>query len=224
MRLMIINCSPRMVKRSNTDQIIRKFLEGFEQNDNTAEVYELSKRRTWDVIRSAYDKHSHILMAMPLFVENVPGILLEFLETLKPKQDKDGEEKTQISFLLQGGFAEASQLRCGEKYLETLPGYFNCEYAGTLIKGGMFGVHMVDEKQRDKMLQPFVQMGAYFAENKKFDKAVVTEFAKPEYFPKAVIALFPIINLSEKRFMKKVAKGRGCKESLLAKPYQEYIR
>lgn len=47
-----------------------------------------------------------------------------------------------------GGFPEASQSRCCEKYLETLPAQLGCVYAGTLIKGDMFGVSLMDEKNR----------------------------------------------------------------------------
>lgn len=64
-------------------------------------------------------KNDEILIALPLYVECVPGLLLEFLETL-PKKD----ERTRLSFLLQSGFAEGCQLRCGEAFLEKLPEYF----------------------------------------------------------------------------------------------------
>ena len=83
------------------------------------EAYAISDRETWDVICDAYMKNDEILIALPLYVECVPGLLLEFLETL-PKKD----EHTRLSFLLQSGFAEGCQLRCGEAFLEKLPEYF----------------------------------------------------------------------------------------------------
>lgn len=83
------------------------------------EAYAISDRETWDVICDAYMKNDEILIALPLYVECVPGLLLEFLETL-PKKD----ERTRLSFLLQSGFAEGCQLRCGEAFLEKLPEYF----------------------------------------------------------------------------------------------------
>lgn len=54
---------------------------------------------------------------------------------------------------LQGGFEEVSLLRCGEKYLELLPGYLNCDYNRTLIKkkgGGMFITHMLPPEGQKK--------------------------------------------------------------------------
>lgn len=40
------------------------------------------------------------------------------------------ENNTQLSFILQGGFAEGCQYRCGEQFLEKLPSYLGCSYGG----------------------------------------------------------------------------------------------
>ena len=89
------------------------------EKGSTFETYAISDRKTWDIIRAAYIKNDEILIALPLYVECVPGLLLEFLETLPQK-----DERTRLSFLLQSGFAEGCQLRCGEAFLEKLPEYF----------------------------------------------------------------------------------------------------
>jgi len=138
MHLIIINCSPRVKAKSNTNIIVSAFVNGFINQGNTAEVHHLSEMGKWDEIRSAFYNNENILMALPLYVECIPGIMIEFIETLSPKTNVEGQFKTKLSFLLQGGFAEASQLRCGEKYLEQLPEFLNCSYGGTLIKGNMF--------------------------------------------------------------------------------------
>ena len=119
MHVVIINASPRVQKYSNTEKIIAAFAKGLSEKESTFETYAISNRKTWDIIRDAYLKNDEILIALPLYVECVPGLLLEFLETL-PKKD----ERTRLSFLLQSGFAEGCQLRCGEAFLEKLPEYF----------------------------------------------------------------------------------------------------
>ena len=153
MHLAVINASPRVEAKSNTARIIRTFLKGFEKGGNTAEVWHLSDKKQWESAKEAYEKNSNILFAIPLYVENIPGIMLEFLETLQPKK----EAGTKMSFILQCGFAEASQLRCGEAYLEILPSYFNCEYNGTLIKGDNFAPAWLPEKQANKMFDMIVE-------------------------------------------------------------------
>lgn len=216
MHLAIINASPRVEAKSNTARIIRTFLKGFEKDGNTAEVWHLSDRKQWENAKEAYEKNSNILFAIPLYVENIPGIMLEFLETLQPKK----EAGTKMSFILQSGFAEASQLRCGEAYLEILPSYFNCEYNGTLIKGDNFAPAWLPEKQANKMVAHYEKMGLSFAEKGTFDKEEVNKFAAPEYFSEKQIRLFNCINWLQKMMLRHIAKKNGCKRPLDDKPDQ----
>ena len=140
---------------SNTAKIIEAFRKGYEEAGNTTEVWYLSNRNQWQEAKAAFEQKDNILFALPLYVENIPGIMLEFLAQLPPKPVPG----TRIAFLLQGGFPEASQSRCCEKYLETLPAQLGCVYAGTLMKENMFGVSLMDEKNRAEILAPFTQMG-----------------------------------------------------------------
>ena len=145
--------------------------------------------------------------------------MAEYLESLKPKQ----KNNTKIGFLLQGGFGEASQLRCCESYLETLPSLLGCEYNGTLLKGDMFAVSFIGSKMGKQMVEPFYNMGKYYAQNNYFNKEVVNDFAKPEYFSKKEIFLNNVVSPLNKLFMKVFAKKLGCKGSLNDKSYQNYI-
>lgn len=219
MNLLIISCTPRIKEKSNTDKILDEFKKGYESNGNTTETLYLSKRNEWETIRNKFYENDNILFALPLYVECIPGIMMEFLETLEPKQNTN----TKIGFLLQGGFAEASQLRCCEKYLETLPSLLGCEYNGTLLKGDMFAVSFVDGEIRKQMVAPFYKMGQYYAQNNYFNKEVVNDFAKPEYFSKKVIFINNMLSPLKKLFFKLFAKKLGCKKSLTYKPYQKYV-
>lgn len=220
MNLLMISCTPRMKEKSNTDKILDEFKKGYESYGNTTETFYLYKRNEWEMIRKKFYENDNILFALPLYVECIPGIMAEFLESLKPKQKND----TKIGFLLQGGFAEASQLRCCESYLETLPSLLGCEYNGTLLKGGMFAVSFMDGKIRKQMVEPFYNMGKYYAQNNYFNKEVVNDFAKPEYFSKKEIFFNNLLSPLNKLFMKVFAKKSGCKGSLSDKPYQNYVK
>lgn len=147
MHLVIISGAARPQAKSNTAKIIAAFQKGYAESGNTTEVYYLSDRRQWAAAEKAFQENTNILIALPLYVENIPGILLEFLSGLQPKKTPG----TRLAFLLQGGFPEASQSRCCEAFLEALPPQLGCAYAGTLIKGDMFGVGLMDEKNREKM-------------------------------------------------------------------------
>ena len=216
MHLVIISGAARPQAKSNTAKIIAAFAKGYEISGNTTEIYYLSDRRQWAAAEKAFQENANILIALPLYVENIPGILLEFLSGLQPKKASG----TRLSFLLQGGFPEASQSRCCEKFLETLPAQLGCEYAGTLIKGDMFGVGLVDEKNREKMLTPFQSMGRVFARSGCFEKSAVDAFAAPEYMSRKQIRMYNLFGKHISRFfMGHIAKKLGCKESLDARPF-----
>ena len=218
MHLVIISGAARPRARSNTAKIIAAFQAGYEEGGNTTEVWYLSDQSQWAGAAQAFERGDNLLIALPLYVENIPGILLEFLSGLKPKTVPG----TKLAFLLQGGFPEASQSRCCEAYLETLPAQLGCEYAGTLLKGDLFGLSLTDEKSRQKMLAPFTEMGRYYAGTGYFDKPSVDKFAAPEYMPQSDIRLYNLVFKHISRlFMGRVAKKLGCREKLDAQPYRD---
>ena len=215
MHLVIISGAARPQAKSNTARIAAAFQRGYEEGGGTAEVYYLSDRRQWAEAERAFRENPDILIALPLYVENIPGILLEFLSGLQPKQTPG----TRLAFLLQGGFPEASQSRCCEAFLETLPAQLGCEYAGTLLKGDMFGVGLMDEKSRAKLLAPFTEMGRVFARSGRFEKPAVDAFAAPEYMSAKQIRMYNLLGKHISRlFMGHIAKRLGCRDKLDAQP------
>ena len=218
MHLVIISGAARPQAKSNTAKIIAAFGQGYAEGGNTTEIYYLSDRRQWAAAEQAFRENTNILIALPLYVENIPGILLEFLSGLQPKKTPG----TRLAFLLQGGFPEASQSRCCEAFLETLPPQLGCAYAGTLIKGDLFGVGLVDEKNREKMLAPFTEMGRVFARSGCFEKFAVDAFAAPEYMSEQQIRMFNLfVKHISRFFMGHMAKKLGCKEKLDARPLSD---
>jgi hypothetical protein len=203
-------------KYSNTEKIIAAFGKGLSEKGSTFETYAISNRKTWDIIRAAYIKNDEILIALPLYVECVPGLLLEFLETLPPK-----DERTRISFLLQSGFAEGCQLRCGEAFLEKLPEYLGVRYGGCLVKGDNFGIRIVDEKTQAQLTKPYQAMGRLFAEGEGFFREEAKKFTGPEYFPLPARLLIGLIHRTlGKKMFQKVAASWGCNTPLDEKVWE----
>ncbi len=216
MHLTIISGASRPQSKSNTAKIIDAFCKGFQTNGNTTEIWYLSDREQWDKAGDAFQNNKDILFALPLYVENVPGIMLEFLQSIPPKI----ETGTRLSFLVQGGFPEASQSRCCENFLETLPDKLGCEYGGTFIRGDMFGVGLLGDKLGAKMVAPFIDIGSLFARYGYFDTEIISEFASPEYLSKKQIRQSEKMGkYIQKCFMDWIAKRLGCKEKLDVKPY-----
>ena len=216
MHIVIINGSPRVEKYSNTDKIIGAFAKGLINQGVTCEKYAISDRNTWVDICHAYETNTQIMIALPLFVECVPGLLLEFLGTL-PQKNMD----TQISFILQGGFAEGSQFRCGEEFLKELPAYLGCSYGGCLVKGDNFSIRLLDADKQKRITKPYERMGEVFAKEHSFDNKECRDFTGPEYFSFFQrLMLGMIFRTLARKMFNDVAKVWGCTEKLDAKPYK----
>ena len=215
MHAVIINGSPRIQKNSNTDKILQKFTAGFCEAGNTFELYSLSDRNIWDDARLAFDNNDNIIFALPLFVECVPGLMLEFLETLSPKNSD-----TKLSFILQSGFAEGAQLRVGEKYLEILTEKLNCTYGGTLTKGNNFGIRVFEGAERDRITEPYKEMGELFAEEGDFFDEKFKTFTGPEMYPLPLRLFIDLLfKTSAKKAYQKIAQQWGCDKPLEYQPY-----
>ena len=220
MHVVIINGSPRAKKNSNTDKIIQSFGKGLQAAGCTFELYSLSNRQEWDAAREAFIGHDQIIFALPLYVECVPGIMLEFLESL-PTERKN---PAQMSFILHGGFDEGRQFRLGERFLQSLPEQFGCTYGGCLIQGGSFLIRMRDDekmkKAMDKKLDGYAKMGLSFASRGDFMTPEARKFTGYEKNPQFVHLLF---KLFIKRLVRNnfdyFAKQWGCTRPLDDKPY-----
>lgn len=215
MHVLIINGSPRVKKYSNTNYILVKFTEGLRENGASFEQYEISDRGSWDQIRQAFDRNTVILIALPLYVECIPGLLMEFLETLTPKSDG-----SKMAFLLQGGFMEGVQLRCGEAYLKILAGKLGCAYMGTLVKGDNFMIRFFEGEWREKVTDPYADMGREYAVNGDFNSKACKKFTGHEIFPLPVrIYVGHILKTQAAKGFEQIAAAFECDKPLDFKPY-----
>ena len=215
MHVLIINGSPRVKKYSNTNYILEKFTEGLRENGASFEQYEISDRGSWDRIRQAFDRNTVILIALPLYVECIPGLLMEFLETLTPKSDG-----SKMAFLLQGGFMEGVQLRCGEAYLKILAGKLGCAYMGTLVKGDNFMIRFFEGEWREKVTDPYADMGREYAVNGDFNSKACKKFTGHEKFPLPVrIYVGHILKTQAAKGFEQIAAAFECDKPLDFKPY-----
>ena len=214
--LVIINGSPRVEKFSNTDKIIHSFVKGLEKAGITWELHNLSNRKEWDAAREAFLTHERTLIAFPLYVECVPGLMLEFLETLPTERRQPGE----LSFLLHGGMDEGNEYRLCERFLLRLPAQLGCSYGGTLIHGGSFLIRTSQPKMAAKMVTPYVKMGRLYAQRGNFLVPEAARFTGPEQYPWLVRKLISVAFLAKiNKGFEQFAQGWGCTCPLDDKPY-----
>jgi hypothetical protein len=185
MNLIIFSCSPRPENMSNTAAMVNAFKEGVESaGESDVEIFYINKRQQWDKYRTIFANNQNIIFAMPLFAECIPEIFIEFIEFIEPKPLGDS---TKIGFILQGGFKEEQQLKAVEDYFEEIPGYLNCNYSGTLVKGGTFTIKTQTPARKCKMMKPFFEMGFRYVKEGVFDKAAVSYFNAHEKNSKLMV-------------------------------------
>ncbi len=223
MRCLIISCSPQVKTKSSSCAIAEWARDELSAKYDTSDIETcfLCNRYEWEKCAEAFYRYDKILIVTPLYVESVPGVFLEFLDTLEPEKKINGV----ISFILLGGFEEASQLRTAEKFLDKLPEYFNCQYGGTLIKGGMFGMASIrGEGFRRKMEVLFKAAIDEYGEKGCFKKEYVSWFAGPEYYSKAMIFLAKLTKPLNRVVWYIMGKKMGVQASLRTRPYEVFNR
>ncbi|MCK5061443.1 NAD(P)H-dependent oxidoreductase [Candidatus Parcubacteria bacterium] len=182
MRLTVFNGSPRGTK-SNTDILINSFLDGFMRSDgNTYELAYLKRIKESNNFIKLFQATEQVLLAFPLYLDGPPAIVKTFIELLEPlcgRADNPG-----VGFIVQSGFPEANHSRWLERYLKKLASRLNCEYKGTVIKGGVEGIQALPALASRKLLRSFYKLGKTFGETGEFDQQIVRKLAQPERLTK----------------------------------------
>lgn len=216
MHIVIINGSPRTSQLSNTAKILHAFIKGYEAEGDTCELYSLSCRNEWDAARKAYLANEKIIFALPMYVESIPSLMLEFLDTLPVERQLPAE----LSFILHGGFDEGYQFRFCEKLLRSITTQLGCSYGGCLIRGGSFMLRLFSDMEVEKMTKPYVAMGSSYTWNGDFLTPAALRFTGTERYPWLIRQLSALVlKLMVNKKFEQFALDWGCKTPLDNKPY-----
>ena len=217
MHVVVINGSPRTREFSNTAKIIKSFVKGIVAKGVTYELYSLSDRKEWETAREAFLTSDRIIFALPMYVESIPSLMLEFLDTLPAQRENTAE----LSFILHGGFDEGYQFRLCEKLLKSITHRLGCNYGGCLIKGGSFMLRLFESVKVERMTSQYIWMGKSYAKHGSFVTAEAKRFTGPERYPwlvRQIASLFLKLVVNKK--FKQFADDWGCTAPLDNKPYK----
>jgi len=177
MQLTVFNGSPRG-RKSNSKIILDQFLSGFEATPgNSYELHYLNRLKDTEDFVQAFGEAETVLLAHPLYTDAMPAIVKAFIEDLEPLSGKEGNPT--LGLIVQSGFVAAAHSRYVERYWEKFSRRLGSRYLGTIIKGGCEGLHR-GEKQFQKVLKSFYELGKDFGETGQFDQKLVEELAEPE--------------------------------------------
>jgi hypothetical protein len=178
MRLTVFNGSPKP-GANNTELMVGEFLAGFSAaGGNTAEVFRLN---AMDVKAAAalFAKAEAVLLAFPLYSYSMPAGVMRFVEELKPLLGACAGK--QVLFLVQYGFVEGVHARPLEEYLRWISGRLDCDYLGTIIKGGCDGLGRAPQAARNrKILRGAREIGRSFGATGRLDPRLLAAYSAPE--------------------------------------------
>jgi NAD(P)H-dependent FMN reductase len=192
MKLVIFNGSPRY-KKSNSSILIEHFLKGYNRiNGNTVPVYYLANKSLREASEKIFRQADTVIVFFPLYTDCMPGIVKEFIEIIA--HQSTCSESKKIGFVVQSGFPESIHSSFLEKYLRKLTLRLNCEYLGTVIKGGVEGIQIMPAPMTKKLYSQFESLGEYFGQNETFELKIMNDLRKPYTFSRTHIRFFNFLS------------------------------
>jgi NAD(P)H-dependent FMN reductase len=192
MRLTVFNGSPHGLK-SNTKILLDQFLDGFHESEqHSCEVVYLQSETNTERLVDLFRESETVILAFPLHADAMPAVVKAFIEQLAPLCGRVGNPR--IGFIVQSGFVEAVHSRYVEKYLQKLAARLNCNYLGTVIRGGVEGIQVQPDWMRRETLALFRELGKRFGHEGNFDAKLVHKLAKTERMSRTGLLIFKLLS------------------------------
>jgi len=154
-----------------------------------------------------FSEAENILLAFPLYVDSVPGIVKQFIEAIG---NFDGSGKN-IWFFVHSGFPEAIHCDGLIRYLELLIKRWNMNYMGTILKPGTEQIRMRPLNKNKKLFVDFEQLGSTLAMSGSLDQSIIDRFKQLYVYPPnamPVIRLMSKLGLIDRYWNKELKKNK----------------
>jgi multimeric flavodoxin WrbA len=220
MKLTVFNGSPRG-KSSNTSVLMEHFLNGFAATEgNTYEIAYLKDVNDRDTFARLFEEAEQVILASPLYADAMPAVVKDFIESLEPLCQRDGNPD--IGFVVQSGFPEPEHSRYLERYYVKLAKRLGCRYKGTVIRGGVEGIRIMPKLMNRGLFKAFYKLGEAFGKTGEFDKKLVAKLAKPERLPKLWFQLMRAI--THKTYWDSMLKKNNAYDKRFDRPYVAEVK
>lgn len=212
MKTLILNGSPKGNSQNCNSRI---FAEEFVRNmKNPCEIKCIVKSNLEEIAQYA-QSFDTLIIVMPLYIHAMPGIVMKFIEKLKPVP-----EGKSIGFIVQAGYMETQQHQYLERYLKNLSQELNYNYLGTVSKGQAAAIYMYPNMFK-KVLRNLNDLGETFEKTHGFDPEIVKKLRIPYEISKGQLGLLRFVDkigLGNIFWHKELKKNNGFKQRL-DRPY-----
>jgi FMN-dependent NADH-azoreductase len=177
MPLLEINGSPRG-RGSNTRLLLEAFNRGLvEAGGAEPDTLYLASRRVREEAPEKLKEYDTIFLAFPLYTDAMPGIVKEFLDSLKGKEICRGKT---VLYLVQSGFPESIHSRYVTRYLGKLTERLGMKTPGVIIRGGVEGIQVMPPRWTKNLFREFHDLGRIYHEKGILDPGIRKKLARPE--------------------------------------------
>lgn len=213
MKTIVINGSPKG-RNGNTEVFIQNFMSGMKYEVEVKRIVEEDNEELSNLVME-YDS---IILALPLYIHSMPGIVMRFIEHLKANTK---DKPKYIGFIIQCGFPEGSQCEYLVRYFKSLAEELNLEYLGALIRGDAAGINMMPEFMTRKLFMNLKRLGEIYEQTHRLDEEIIKKVMQPveiKGFKLKFMKLAKRVGLMDIMWNKFLKENKAFEERF-AKPY-----
>lgn len=187
MNTIILNGSPKGKSSTcNSEIFAREFIKDMK---NPCEIKYIVKENPKQLAEYV-ENFEEIIIIMPLYVHAMPGIVMKFIECIKPATTN---EKA-IGFIIQAGFPETAHEKYIENYFRVLANELNYKYLGTVSKGEAAGTYMKPQFMNKKLFKQLNDLGRIYENTGAFDKDIQEKLGKPYELSKSTVRILQFLH------------------------------
>ena len=218
MSLVIYNGSPRG-KSSNSSLITSWFLEGYGNDD--VDIRYLNKTKQHDSYSKEILNYNQILMVFPLYVDGMPGQVLNFFEILSSLKNKLKDKE--ITFIIHSGFSEGIQSEILEKYLNKYSKTIGFKNYGIVIIPGSEGFRIMPPSMTKKKRLAVAKLGASYINEEPYDDEVIKFLYGKEKTSKFAIIIYKFMRIFglTNIYWNSTLKKNNARKKVFDTPYKD---
>lgn len=213
MSLLICNGSPRGTKGNSN-----RMITWFSTPQDT--VINLNKTKQFDSYIEHLSEQDKIVIIYPLYVDAMPGLVMEFFEKLYANKDLcSGKD---FLFILHCGFPEHNHLLNMVDYHKTLVNKLGGNSAETIMTPGSEGVRLMPDSMNKKRKEGLENLIQSFRNNESLNHEILVKLAgyrKPSKLRIFMFKVFSLTGLTNIYWNNQLKKNKVYKERF-AKPYE----
>ena len=138
------------------------------------EIKSIVKQNPSDIV-SYMAEFDTVIIAMPLYIHAMPGIVKRIFEEMKVNEVKGKK----LGFIVQAGFAESETAKYLEQYLNIFCKRMNYTYMGMVIKPNAATVGMIPRFLSRKLFKQLRMLGVHYNQTGEFSDEIMKKIQHP---------------------------------------------